>query len=129
MSESKSPIQVCESASIQEGGTAQRFNVLYNGEAVSAFVIRVDDSAHGFLNRCSHIPVEMDWNYGEFLDDSGRVIVCATHGASYDGVTGECLGGPCSGNPLVRLNITEEQGKVLWTPAGEVTVPPEGIED
>lgn len=129
MSEPNSAIPVCDSSSIEEGGAAQRFNVLYNGESVSAFVIRVDDSARGFLNRCSHIPVEMDWNYGEFLDDSGRVIVCATHGASYDGVSGECLGGPCSGNPLVRLDIREEQGKVLWTPSGVVTVPPEGIED
>lgn len=129
MIEVSEPLVVCESATLEEGGSGVRFNVLYNGEAVSAFVVRVDNEVRGFLNRCSHVPVELDWNYGEFLDDSGRVIVCATHGASYDGATGDCLGGPCSGNPLVRLNISEANGHVFFTPEGLVSVPPEGIED
>jgi nitrite reductase/ring-hydroxylating ferredoxin subunit len=122
-------IKVCESGDVQEGGLACRFNVLYNTEPVSAFIVRVDYEVHCFLNRCSHVPVELDWNYGEFLDDSGRVVVCATHGASYDASNGTCLGGPCSGKPLVRLKVVEKEGGVYWYPTQEITIPPAGIED
>lgn len=122
-------IKVCESSALEEGGIGYRFNVLYKGESTSAFLVRVDNEARSFLNRCSHVPVEMDWNYGEFLDDSGRVIVCATHGASYDASNGNCLGGPCSGSPLVRLKVIEKEGAVYWQPSHDVTIPPEGIED
>ncbi|HEX4879350.1 MAG TPA: Rieske 2Fe-2S domain-containing protein [Limnobacter sp.] len=124
-----SELQVCMSQDVQEGGTGYRFKVLYNGEETSAFVVRVDNEVRSFLNRCSHVPVEMDWNYGEFLDDSGRIVVCATHGASYDATDGSCLGGPCDGNPLVRLQVQEREGKIYWAPAAPVSVPPEGIED
>lgn len=124
-----SDIKVCASSDLSEGGMGFRFKVLYNGEETSAFVVRVDNEVRSFLNRCSHVPVEMDWNYGEFLDDSGRIIVCATHGASYDATDGQCLGGPCSGNPLVRLAVSERDGEVYWQPEGLVTVPVDGIED
>ena len=122
-------LQVCNSSDLSEGGTGYRFKVLYNGEETTAFVVRVDNEVRCFLNRCSHVPVEMDWNYGEFLDDSGRVIVCATHGASYDATDGACLGGPCDGNPLVKLQVEEKEGGVFWTPSSVITVPADGIED
>lgn len=122
-------IKLCTSDELQEGGAGFRFKVLYNGEETSAFVLRVDGTVRSYLNRCSHVPVELDWNYGEFLDDSGRIIVCATHGASYSAEDGQCLGGPCDGSPLVNLDVTECDGFVFWQPAGLVTVPESGIED
>ena len=122
-------IQVCQSGDLKEGGTGYRFRVLYNSEETTAFVVRVDNEVKCFLNRCAHVPVELDWNYGEFLDDSGRIVICATHGASYDATDGSCLGGPCDGNPLVRLNIEEKDGAVYWTPTELITVPSDGIED
>lgn len=124
-----SQIQVCQSSDLSEGGIGYRFKVLYNGEETTAFAVRVDNEVRSFLNRCSHVPVELDWNYGEFLDDSGRIIVCTTHGASYDATDGNCLGGPCDGNPLVRLTIEEKDGVVYWTPSEQITVPAGGIED
>lgn len=122
-------IKVCESADVEEAGVGYRFKVLYNQEETTAFVVRVDGQAKAFLNRCSHVPVELDWNYGEFLDDSGRVIVCATHGASYSAEDGTCLGGPCDGNPLVRLNVFENEQQIFWKPEGPVAIPEDGIED
>lgn len=124
-----SPIQICYSKDLSEGGLGYRFKVLYNGEETTAFVVRVDNVVCSFLNRCSHIPVELDWNYGEFLDDSGKIVVCATHGASYDASNGNCLGGPCNGNPLVRLNVVEKEGAVYWIPSKLITAPIGGIED
>lgn len=124
-----SKLKVCESAAVQEGGQGFRFRVKFNGELTSAFLVRVDGQVRSYLNRCSHVPVELDWNYGEFLDDSGRIIYCATHGASYDGVNGSCLGGPCDGSPLVKLDVEEREGAIFWLPNEIITVPVGGIED
>jgi nitrite reductase/ring-hydroxylating ferredoxin subunit len=122
-------IKICQSSDLQEGGIGYRFKVLYNSEETTAFVLRIENSARGFLNRCSHLPVELDWNHGEFLDDSSQIIVCASHGASYDAKDGRCLGGPCNGSPLVRLNVGEENGGVYFIPSELIMVPPSGIEE
>ena len=122
-------IKICNSADLLEGGAGYRFKVLYNNEETTAFIVRADNEVRCFLNRCSHVPVELDWNYGEFFDDTGRIIVCATHGASYDATNGNCLGGPCDGNPLVRLNVHEISDSVFWRPSNTITIPPDGIED
>lgn len=123
------PIAVCASDALAEGGQGVRFRVLLGQEESSAFVIRVNNGVRGYVNRCSHVPVELDWNYAQFLDDSGLHIVCATHGATYDGETGACLGGPCSGSALRALQVSEANGQVLWQPDAGVKPHPDGIED
>lgn len=120
-------IPICNSDDLAEGGQGVRFRVMLINDESSAFVIRVNNTVRGFVNRCSHVPVELDWNYGQFLDDSGLHIVCATHGATYDGETGACLGGPCSGSALRALKVHEEQGQVFWQPEETVQPHPDGI--
>ncbi|MFM8736691.1 MAG: Rieske (2Fe-2S) protein, partial [Betaproteobacteria bacterium] len=70
-----------------------------------------------YLNRCAHMPAEMDWNPGEFLDADRRLILCSIHGASYDPGTGRCAGGPCGRGALVALDVREEAGRVAWYPS------------
>jgi len=41
-------------------------------------------------------------------------LICSTHGAVYAAGTGQCLGGPCGGAPLVRLQIEERAGQVYF---------------
>jgi nitrite reductase/ring-hydroxylating ferredoxin subunit len=86
--------------------------VLIGGERVPAFAIRYAGKVYAYLNRCAHIGVELDWNPGEFLDDSGGHIVCATHGACYHPATGECLAGRCAGRGLTPLAVVEEAAEV-----------------
>jgi nitrite reductase/ring-hydroxylating ferredoxin subunit len=71
----------------------------------------------GYLNRCAHVPAEMDWNPGEFLDESRRYILCSMHGAHYRPEDGVCVGGPCPGRRLDPLDVREEAGRVRWYPA------------
>ena len=56
--------------------------------------------------------VELDWVEGEFFDADGQYLVCATHGARYDPVSGRCAGGPCARRGLRRLGVVEEGGDV-----------------
>jgi len=56
--------------------------------------------------------VELDWNGGEFFDDSGLYLICSTHGATYLSETGQRVGGSCKGGELQRLAVEEKNGKV-----------------
>lgn len=105
---------ICAAAALANSSTAVRFTVEYFGEQVPAFVLRYQDRVHAYLNRCGHMPMEMDWREGEFFDFEGRDLICSTHGAMYEAATGKCIGGPCSGTPLVRLRVEERDGKIFY---------------
>ena len=73
------------------------------GRREPAFAVRFDGVVHAYLNRCAHVPVELDWVEGEFFDLSRLYLVCSTHGAAYLPESGRCVAGPCSGSGLVAL--------------------------
>ncbi|WP_428719043.1 Rieske (2Fe-2S) protein [Undibacterium curvum] len=107
---------ICQSDALEEGGKGVRFSVMAGSDEATGFVIRYAGGVHAYLNRCAHVPVELDWNPGEFLESSGLYIMCATHGAIYEPQTGHCSGGPCRGSRLRKLAVTEADGKVVWMP-------------
>lgn len=72
---------LCAAEALAERGRAVLFDVLEYGRPVRAFALRFDGRVVAYLNRCAHVPVEMDWNPGEFLDADREFIVCAIHGA------------------------------------------------
>lgn len=106
-------IPLCNSADLAEGGMAVGFDVVFAGETVRAFAIRYEGKPHAYLNRCTHVAMEMDWKPDHFFDDSGRWLLCATHGAHYEPDTGACMGGPCKGG-LVKIDLVERDGVVHW---------------
>jgi nitrite reductase/ring-hydroxylating ferredoxin subunit len=57
--------------------------------------------------------MELDFQPNRFFDDSGRFLICATHGALYDPHTGACQGGPGRGG-LIAIALTERDGVVHW---------------
>ena len=105
---------ICASEALHDAGTAVRFEVTYFGEIAPAFVVRFDGRVYGYLNRCGHMPMELDWREGEVFDLGGRELICSTHGATYSADSGKCLGGPCGGTPLVPLQVEERDGKVYF---------------
>ena len=111
-----SEIFVCASDDLVEGGKGVRLPLLAGGEETTGFVVRFDGVAHGYLNRCAHVPIELDWSPGEFFESSGLYIMCATHGAIYMPDTGHCTGGPCRGSRLRKINIVEKEQKIFWQP-------------
>jgi len=105
---------ICSSTDLVDSGKAVRFAVEYFGGQAPAFVLRYQGRVHAYLNRCGHLPMEMDWREGEFFDFEGRDLICSTHGATYAADSGKCLGGPCGGTPLVALQVEERDGKVFF---------------
>jgi nitrite reductase/ring-hydroxylating ferredoxin subunit len=103
---------ICESSALAEAGEGIRFAVWIAGESRPAFAIRFGGTVHAYLNRCGHMPMELDWVLGRFFDADRRLLICSTHGALYDPVSGECRGGPCHGAGLSKLALVERDGKV-----------------
>ena len=106
-------IDLCPSEALVDGGRAVAFDVRYCGQICRAFAIRYQGRVHAYLNRCTHVPMEMDYQEGQFFDDTGRWLLCATHGAAYQPDTGACAGGPCRGG-LVKIALSEEGGRGRW---------------
>jgi nitrite reductase/ring-hydroxylating ferredoxin subunit len=103
---------ICRSEDVTERGRGQRFTVDTPQGPVPAFVVRYRGRVYGYLNRCAHVWVELDWQPGEFFDLSGLYLVCATHGAAYLPDSGRCVAGPCKGQSLKRLAFEESEGRV-----------------
>lgn len=106
-------VLLCESNDLVEGGDAVPFDVSYAGQTCRAFAVRYRGGVHAYLNRCTHVAMEMDYQPNRFFDDSGRWLLCATHGAAYDPENGACRGGPCRGG-LIRIEVSEQDGVVRW---------------
>jgi nitrite reductase/ring-hydroxylating ferredoxin subunit len=86
---------------------------VYAGQTCRAFAVRFEGQPHAYLNRCTHVAMEMDFQPDQFFDDTGRWLLCATHGAVYAPDTGKCAGGPCRGG-LVKIDLSETDGVVHW---------------
>jgi nitrite reductase/ring-hydroxylating ferredoxin subunit len=113
-------LPLCASAELAERGRAFGWAVLEHGRPQRAFVLRIDGQARAYLNRCLHVPVEMDWMPGEFLDSERRTIICSIHGAAYDPAHGQCVGGPCGRGRLTPVPVAEEGGQVYWYPSKDL---------
>jgi nitrite reductase/ring-hydroxylating ferredoxin subunit len=109
-------IPVCAATALEEGGKGVRFPVTAGGEDSIGFVVRYDGVARAYLNRCAHVPIELDWAEGEFFESSGLYLMCATHGAIYAPDTGRCAGGPCRGGRLRPIAVVEKDNQVFWQP-------------
>ncbi len=114
---------ICEADAVPESGRGVRFAVTAFGEAATGFVVRHHGKVYGYLNRCAHVPIELDWAEGEFFESSKTYLMCSTHGAIYLPENGQCAGGPCKGGRLRPIALREENDKIYWQPDDFVRAP------
>ncbi|MES2888431.1 MAG: Rieske 2Fe-2S domain-containing protein [Pseudomonadota bacterium] len=116
---------LCAAEVLCEGGRAALFRVWQSQQEVGAFALRFEGRVVAYLNRCQHVPVELDWQPGEFLDSRREVILCAVHGAAYEPHTGRCVGGPCGRGRLTPVQVQEREGQVYWYPSADILPVPD----
>lgn len=107
---------ICTASALSDGGKGIRFIIEHHGENQPAFVIRHNGVVYGYLNRCRHAPVELDWQEGLFFDSEHHYLICSMHGALYLPDSGYCISGPCRGKSLQPLSISEQDGAVYYLP-------------
>ena len=106
-------LPLCDSHDLVEGGHAVPFDINYAGQTCRAFAVRYKGQVHAYLNRCTHVAMELDWQPNRIFDDSGQWLLCASHGAAYRPDTGQCAVGPCHGG-LVKIMLSENDAVVYW---------------
>jgi len=90
-----------------------RFSLPMLGDFATGFVVRYEGKPYAYVNQCAHVPVELDWNEGEFFTTQKDYLICATHGAHYQPDTGYCVMGPCKGKQLKSIPVNEENQKII----------------
>lgn len=118
------PVRLCAADELVERGDAVVFDVVQWRDKATAFAMRFDGEVVAYLNRCVHVPTEMDWEYGKFLDSGRDFIMCSIHGASYNPSNGRCVGGPCGRGSLTKLRVEERDQQVYWYPSSEIQPAP-----
>ena len=106
-------LPLCSSADLVDSGPGVPFDVVYGGQTCRAFAIRYEGQVHAYVNRCTHVAMELDYQPNHFFDTTGQWLICSTHGALYAPETGACRGGPCRGG-LHKIALTERDGVVHW---------------
>lgn len=96
-------------------GQAKGFTV----RGLRLIVVRQEHTVLAYENRCPHRGIPLEWIADEFLDESGSLLQCATHGALFLIESGECVAGPCSGKALRSLAVEMHNGSIwLQSPPG-----------
>ncbi len=118
-------LPLCAATELPERGRAIVWDVLLYRQPARAFALRFEGRVVGYINRCAHVPTELDWQPGEFLDNDRRWILCTIHGAAYEPADGRCVGGPCGRGRLLPVATEERDGQVYWYPSRDIQpVPP-----
>lgn len=71
----------------------------------SIVVVRWGRQVFGYVNRCPHDGVNLDWERNQFLDPNGTRLMCGKHGATFELGTGHCVEGPCKGRGLMPVAL------------------------
>ena len=106
-------VPLCPASALVERGMAVPFDIVYAGQTCRAFAIRFNEQPYAYLNRCTHVAMELDWQPNRIFDASGQWLLCASHGAAYAPDSGACAGGPCRGG-LVQIELLEKGTVVYW---------------
>jgi nitrite reductase/ring-hydroxylating ferredoxin subunit len=76
---------------------------------VTFLVGRVGDSWRAYANVCRHRALPLDLGVRSPMSDDGRYLLCHQHGALYRLDDGKCVIGPCAGEWLSAVPVTQDE--------------------
>ncbi|MBC7103298.1 MAG: Rieske 2Fe-2S domain-containing protein [Parvibaculum sp.] len=89
---------------VGEGGTRRPWPIV---------VVRWGKQVLGYVNKCPHNEVPLDWERNQFLDpNNGTRLMCGKHGALFDLADGLCVDGPCMGQRLEPVLLRVIDGDI-----------------
>jgi nitrite reductase/ring-hydroxylating ferredoxin subunit len=74
--------------------------------------VRSQDAVFGYVNKCPHQPVPLDWDGNPIVDASAQHLQCGKHGARFELSSGRCFHGPCTGEKLQAVELRVDAGLV-----------------
>ena len=103
---------ICRLDDMGESG-ARGFTVGSGDWPLRGFVVRVNNEVRGFINHCPHAGHPLNLRPHRFLTPDSTLILCSSHGALFEKLTGYCVAGPCAGRSLQAIPVKVESGFVM----------------
>ena len=103
---------ICRLEGLAAGG-ARGFAIGDGPWPLRGFVVRSGSEIRAFVNRCPHRGHPLNLSANRFLTADESLILCASHGALFEKLTGYCVAGPCVGLSLRPLAVRIVDGFVL----------------
>ena len=103
---------ICRLDDIEVSG-ARGFTIGTGDWPLRGFVVRVNGEVRGFINHCPHAGHPLNLRPHRFLTPDDALILCSSHGALFDKLTGYCVAGPCAGRSLRTVPLTLADGFVM----------------
>src|SRR5213592_415269 len=89
-----------------------KFKFRRDGISRDGFVALFQERVIVYENVCRHLPLTIDYGDNRFFTGNGQEIICKTHGAIYEPLTGLCVEGPCKGASLFKVPFEIRDGKI-----------------
>lgn len=102
-------------------GESMSFEFQTGTQKRRGFLVMQNGQVYGYLNRCPHTGVNLEWQANQFLDRSEQYIQCSTHGARFKIQDGLCIYGPCQGRTLQALKIERNDNSIYLVTEKEKT--------
>jgi len=103
---------VCRESELAAGGV-RAFTIGGGDWPLKGFVVRAGAHLRGYVNRCPHAGHPLNLLPDRFLTPDGSLLLCSSHGALFEKLTGYCVAGPCAGRSLTPVALTVHSGFVL----------------
>ncbi len=110
---------VCRLSDLDELGS-RAFTIGTGDWPLRGLVVRVGEGVRGYVNCCPHARHPLNLLPHRFLTPDGSLIVCCSHGALFEKLTGWCVAGPCAGRYLRAVPLQIEAGFVFLAPEADV---------
>ncbi len=84
------------------------------------FVVRAGAQLRAYVNRCPHAGHPLNLLPDRFLTPDGALLLCSSHGAMFEKLTGYCVAGPCAGRSLTSVPLTVRSGFVMLADEADI---------
>lgn len=75
-------------------------------------VVLRENKVYGYLNMCPHLGINLEWEEDKYMDFENYFLMCSSHGALFQVEDGLCVGGPCIGESLKKIELKIENDQV-----------------
>jgi len=75
-------------------------------------LLRRGNAVFAYENRCPHMGTPLETFPDKFLNLTGELLICSTHGARFRVHDGFCVSGPCAGAALRPVAVAVSGGIV-----------------
>jgi nitrite reductase/ring-hydroxylating ferredoxin subunit len=103
---------VCRETELAAHG-ARAFTIGAGDWPLRGFVVRVGAHLRGYVNRCPHAGHPLNLLPDRFCTPEGSLLLCSSHGALFEKLTGYCVAGPCAGRSLTPVPLEVRSGFVM----------------